>query len=100
MSGPREKPRKRTVPYTPMVTPRVEVDERSPKTTPMATNAVATKGVPAAITIAGHANPVRCPRTMLATDHTITATKTIGQRCLARSTSLPAGRREAPLTIA
>jgi hypothetical protein len=99
-SGPIANPRNRTVPYTPMATPRVELAERSPNTTPMATNAVAMKGVPMAITIAGHKNPVRCPSTMLAADHTITATKTIGQRCRARSTSLPPGSRETPLTTA
>jgi hypothetical protein len=66
----------------------------------MATKAIATKGVPIAITMAGHPNPVRCPSTMLAADQTITPMKTIGQRRLARSTSLPAGNLEAPLTTA
>jgi len=43
----------------PMVIPRVDAADRSPKTTPIATKAVAMNGVPAASTIAGPTNPVR-----------------------------------------
>jgi hypothetical protein len=47
------------VPYIPIVTPRVDVAERSAKTTPMAMNEVAMNGVAAASTIAGQTKPVR-----------------------------------------
>jgi len=36
-SGPAASPRKRIVPYIPIVTPRVDAADRSPNTTPIAT---------------------------------------------------------------
>jgi hypothetical protein len=42
-----------------MVTPRVDAAERSAKTTPIATNALAMNGVAMMSTIAGHKKPVR-----------------------------------------
>jgi hypothetical protein len=47
------------VPYTPIVTPRVEAAERSANTTPIAMKEVATRGVAAARTMAGQRKPVR-----------------------------------------
>src|SRR5207248_712623 len=44
----------------PIVTPRVDAPDRSPNTTPIATNAAAMKGVPITITIAGSKKPQRC----------------------------------------
>src|SRR2546423_12131543 len=93
ISGPAERPRKRTVPYMPIVTPRVDAPERSPNTTPMATNAVAMKGVPIAITIAGTRKPARWPNTIVAADPTITPANTMGHRRRARATKRPAPRR-------
>src|SRR5712692_5630518 len=46
-SGPAARPKKRIVPYIPIVTPRVDAADRSPNTTPIATYTVAMKGVAA-----------------------------------------------------
>src|SRR5712691_7781718 len=83
-----------------MVTPRVDAAERSAKTTPIATKAVAMNGVAATSTIAGAQKPVRWPRTTAAPDQTTTPMNTIGQRRRARSTSIPPGILEAPLATA
>jgi hypothetical protein len=46
----------------------VDAAERLPNTTPMATYAVAMKGVATIITTAGAQKPLRWPRTMVAAD--------------------------------